>query len=540
MKKTIRLLALLLCLCMVMSCFAACGEANEEQPDEVSTQEATEPVVIELGAFIDKKYTIVEIDRSAGTCLALLLDDENSYKNGTYTQGRTYDINTHELLTEITYTRNAKKLLTKVVHTDAKNGDTVKTEEYSYTTDGKLLSGVTRDKNRITIDSTVYTYNVDGSYTVTTTKEGKLSSIADFDNTNKAVARTDYEYKADGSYTVRSYQDGRMTQYVTITSEGNEATRAVYTYNTDGSYTVALYENGILKNSQTGTAADVVTQPSEAPTETEDKEVLDTNATITVPTEPAPTTPNASPTNKNEQPTNPTVTPTTPPTTEAPATDASGGIDMLAQSRIFRSGEYCLRGSMEEGNEIMYMTVAFTRNTMYTSMEVDFGEMMSGVSTGMTELGFLQTADGKSYMLEPNTKTYCSMDETISFAGETIDLSQEFENMDIDMSEAFIQISENAQPDKKENAILNGEQVTCFTFNTASGESVKHYVNSNGQLIRVEDYNASGNIIQMFDVENLTGNIPEYMKKIPSDFTKTGLMQMLMAMLGDDYGTTID
>ncbi|MBR3954660.1 MAG: hypothetical protein IKJ63_04210 [Clostridia bacterium] len=539
MKKPIRLLSLLLCLGMVLSCFAACGEATDDPSEEVTTEESTEPVVIELGAFIDKVYTIVEIDRAAGTCLALLLEDENSYKNGTYTQGRTYDIDSHELLTEIKYTRDAKKRLTKVVHTDAKSGDTVKTEEYSYASNGKMLSSVSRDANRMTIDSLVYTYNADGTYTVTTTKAGKLASIAEFDRTDKAVARTDYEYKADGTYTVRFYKDGRMTQYVTFNAEGNEATRAVYTYNPDGSYTVALYENGILKNQQTGTAQDVVTQPAETTTQ-EEKETLDANAPVVVPTTTPPTTNNNNNNddNNNDQPpaTRPTR-PTEPPTTEAPATDASGGIDMLAQSRIFRSGEYCLVGAMEEGNEIMYMTVAITRNTMYTSMEVDFGSMMGSGSTGMTELGFLQTANGTAYMLEPKSKTYCSMDESLNLGDDTLNPGELF--ADIDMSEAFIPISENAQPDKRENAVVNGEMVTCFTFNTASGESVKHYVNDNGQLIRVEDFNADGRMIQMFDVESLSGNIAEYMRKIPSDYKKTDLMNMLIAMMGD-YGTIIE
>ena len=83
----------------------------------------------------------------------------------------------------------------------------------------------------MTIDSVAYTYNADGSYTVSTSKEGKLASISEFDRTGNSLSRTDYEYKADGTYTVRAYKDGKMTQYVTFTAEGNEATRAVYTYN---------------------------------------------------------------------------------------------------------------------------------------------------------------------------------------------------------------------------------------------------------------------------------------------------------------------
>lgn len=542
MKKAFRIPALVLCLIITLSCFTACTDDTTADPNESDpvNEEVTDPVVIELGAVIDKVYTIVEIDRDAGTCIALLLEDENSYKNETYKQGRQYDINTHELLAEITYTRGTANRLMKVVYNDPKNNDILKTEEYAYSADGQMLSSVSRNEKGMITDSVSYNYNADGSYTVTTIKETKVVSITEFDRMNNVIARTDYEYKDNGAYTKRSYADGRMMQYVTCNAEGNEETRAVYTYNADGTYTVALYENGLLQNQQTGTAEDIVTQPPE--TTTQERETLDSNAQVTIPPTTEPTTNNNDPTTatrpSTQTTTQPTTQPSTRPTTTEPVTDASGSIDMLAQSRIFRSGEYCLVGSMENGNEIMYMTVAITGSTMYTSMEVDFGQMMGTGSTGMTELGFLQTADGTTYMLETKTKTYCSMAEASALFGEEgADVEDLFG--DLDMSEAFIAVSQYAQPDKTENKTLNGESVTCYTFNVATGESVKHYVNSNGQLVRVEDYNASGNIIQMFDVENLSGNFAEYMKKIPSDFTKTDLMTMLLGMMGD-YGTVIE
>ena len=80
MNKIIRTLSLLLCLIMVLSCFAACGEDTEDPTEPSASADATEPELIdvELGAVYKNTYTIVEIDRKNNTALALKLEDENS------------------------------------------------------------------------------------------------------------------------------------------------------------------------------------------------------------------------------------------------------------------------------------------------------------------------------------------------------------------------------------------------------------------------------------------------------------------------------
>ncbi len=540
MKKPIRLLSLLLCLVLVASCFAACGkETGDEQTETPTTEEATEPVVIELGAVIDKVYTIVEIDRTKRTCLALLLEDENSYKNGTYTQGREYDIITHELVSEVRYTRDSKNRLTKVVYSDPKTNDTIQTEEYSYTPDGRPLSSVSRDAQGITINSVAYTYNTNGTYDVATSENGRIASIATCDSTDKVITRIDYEYKDDGSYSIRHYADGKLIQLTEFAADGTESNRAVYTYNPDGTFSVSQYENGILKNEQTGTADQVITQPAE--TTTEEKETLDTNADITVPTEPPATRPNENTTNKNDTTTRPNTTTTT--TTTQPATDSSGNIDMLAQSRVFRSGEYYMTGLISDGGEMSKMILAVTPKTMYASVELDFGAMMGGLSTGVSEFGFLKASDGKYYLLDASKEICCEMDEaTLTMIGGTDangeTMSPEELFGDLSLSDAFIQVSESAKPDRTENAMVDGNMVTCYTFNIATGESVKHYVDDNGSLVRVEEYSANGLIINSVDIENLSDNVQDHMKKVPKNYTKMGLFDFMLELMGES-GETI-
>lgn len=540
MKKPIRLLSLLLCLLLAVSCFAACGkETGDEQTEAPTTEEVTEPVVIELGAVIDKVYTIVEIDRTKRTCLALLLEDENSYKNGTYTQGREYDIITHEIMSEVRYTRDSKNRLTKVVYSDPKTSDTLRTEEYAYTPDGRPLSSVSRDAEGITINSIAYTYNADGTYEVATSEGGRLVSLATYDRTDKVISRIDYEYKDDGAYSIRHYADGKLTQLTEFAADGTESNRAVYTYKPDGTFTVSQYENGILKNEQTGTAEEVITQPTE--TTTEEKETLDTNADITVPTEPPATRPNEGATNKNETTTRPSTTTTT--TTTQPATDASGNIDMLAQSRIFRSGEYYMTGLISDGGDMSKMILAVTPKTMYASVELDFGAMMGGLETGVSEFGFLKASDGKYYLLDASKEICCEMDEaTLNMIGGTDEngetMSPEELFGDLSLSDAFIQVSENAKPDRTESTMVDGDMATCYTFNIATGESVKHYVNDNGSLVRVEEYSANGMIINSVDIENLSGDVQDHMKKVPKNYAKMGLFDFMLELMGDS-GETI-
>ena len=213
---------------------------------------------------------------------------------------------------------------------------------------------------------------------------------------------------------------------------------------------------------------------------------------------------------------------------------------MLAQSRIFRSGEYYFSGMMDTGTEVSKMIIAVTPNTMYASMEMDFGELMGMGSTGASALGFLQAADGNYYLLESSTKTYCLMDESAMamFGSEGEDFNPEELFGDINLADAFVKIDKNAQPDNTEKTSLNGKSVTCYTFNAASGEFVKHYVDSKGNLIRIEDYEASGKMINCLDVESISGNVETYMKQLPSDYTKTNLYSFLIGLIGDS-GTIV-
>lgn len=543
MKNAIRILSLFLCLITALGCFTACQKDDtEKESDTAPTEEATEAVVIELGAVIDKTYTIVEIDRQSGTCLALLLEDEDSYKDGTYTKGREYDIETQEVLREIKYTRDSKDRLTKVVYSDPKTQDTLGTEEYAYTVDGRPLSSVSRDEKGLTIDSTSYTYNSDGSYTVATVKDSRLASTSDYDRTGNITARTDYEYKNDGTYTIRSYENGKLTQYIDFTEDGSEATRAVYTYNPDGSFAVSLYENGILKNEQTGTADEVVTQPAETTTK-EEKETLAANAPVTVPTTQNSVNEITTDNNNSADTTSTRPQTTTSPTTTEPITDASGSIDMLAQSRIFRSGEYYLSGMQDAGEQMGNMIIAVTPTSTYASFEIDFAAMMEMGSSGKTEMGVLQTADGTYYLLLSDEKKYCPLDESTMAMFGTTNGSEPMtpEEMfgDISFSNLFLQISQNAQPDKTESVIINNEMVTCYTFNTPSGEYAKHYVDDNGKLLRVEDYSTTGKIANNFEVTNISGDVADYMKKIPSDYVKTDIISLFSSLLGDS-GTVIE
>lgn len=532
MNKIIRTLSLLLCLIMVLSCFAACGEDTEDPTEPSASADATEPELIdvELGAVYKNTYTIVEIDRKNNTALALKLEDENSYKDETYTEGCEFDIDTQEVLRFIAYTRDSKNRLTKVTYTD-KDGKTVGSEEYTYTAAGQLLSSSTRDADGITVNSVAYTYNEDGTYSIATSEEGRLISIVSYDANENVTARNDYEYAEDGSYKLRSYASGKLTQEIGYAADGTEATRAVYTYNADGSFKVTMYENGVLKTEESGNAEEAQTQPEE-PT-TQEKEVLDTDTPVNIPTS-APATEEAT-TKKNNKPDKDDTTTSTRPVTTTepePITDASGNVDMLAQSRLFRSGKFYITGYMGDDGMTNKMVLAVTDRTMYASLELDVGEMMGMGSTGTAELGFLSAADGTYYLLESTTKTYCPMDEaTMNMLGaESAD--ELFGEMNF--TELLLPIDENAQPDKTETKSISGQIATCYTFNTPSGEYAKHYVNNDGELIRVEDYSASGGIVNYLEIDHLSGEVADYMMNPPTDYTKTDLLNFMIKLMGDN------
>ena len=543
MKKKIRIFSIFLCLSLVLSCFAACSK--DENPDDTQAfEQENEPVVIELGAVIDDIYTIVEIDRSNNTCLAVLLDSEDSYREETYTEGREYDIDTQELLRLVQYTRDSKNRVMEITYTDPATNELLGTEEFEYDAQGRLTAQTTRNAMGITESSTAYQYNDDGTYVVSISESGRIVSMVTYSD-NTVIERTDYTYSDDGSYGYRTYKDGKLMLYINYGADGNEITRAEYTYNTDGTFSVALYENGVLTNQQTGTEEEIQTQPQE--TTTEPKEVLDSDAVVVVPTtipatENNPTTTRRNSDNDNNNNNNDDTTTTTkqaPPTTtttQPAVTDASGDIDMLKQSKIFRSQTFCMTGYINEADEITGIVMAVTPTSTYAAMEMDFGLMMDMGSTGISELGFLATTDGKYYMIDPKSKSYSPMDESAMAIFGTESPTEIFD--EFNFSDLILPVDKNASPDKTESTTWNGTLTTCYTFNLASGAYQKHYVDNEGRLLHVEDYSENGSKVNEMDIASLSDTVEDYMRTPPADYTSVDLMAFMLNMLGD-VGTVV-
>ncbi len=555
MKPFTRLTSALLCLVLIAGCFAACGEKDPVQTitdgnaAEISTEENTTEaeVVIELGAIIDKEYTIIEIDKKAGTFLAIVMDNEDSYRLNTYTIGREYDLETKECIRLIAYARDGENRLIGVTYTDPKTKSMLRTESYSYDDQGRLLNETVRNEIGITVNSRVYSYNEDGSYLLVTSENGKLVSSVNYDKDNKVTSREDYSYADDGSYTYKYYNDNRLITFVQYGTDGAEAERKEYTYNEDGTFKVTVSKNGEVISEEDGEKADAEAMPEESTTAA--KEVLDkdTVVTTTAPTttskndknDPTTTTkkndtttttkkPDPTTTTKKPDPTTTTKKPDPTTTTKKPdpTTDASGAIDMLAQSKIFRSGEYFITGYMGEGSEAVEASLAVTPDTMYAAAQFDLGAEMGMGTTGMTAIGFLSTKDGY-YLVEDISKTYCLMDEaTLQTLG--VENAEELFG-DANFNELMLQIDENAKPSKTESKTLNGKAVTCYTFTASEGEQ-KHYVNANGELVRVEDYSTSGTMVNMIDISSITGNVPASKKAPPADYTQKPLLEFMLAI----------
>ena len=527
MKSSFRFLTILLCLALALFCFSACGKDEQpEVPVDQSSEEATQaPLTVELGAVAFGKYTIIEIDREAGTCLAVELTDENSYRDNTYSNGVEIDIETEEILRNIEYTRDSENRITKITYTNAENGDILGTEEFSYAEDGSMLGHTVRDAIGMTVSSIVYKYNDDGTYTVSASEKGRIVSITEYGLDDVLIGRDNYEYEDDGAYIIRSYAETRLVKYVKYAADGSEASRAEYTYHEDGSFTVEVYENGVLVNTDNGTADEAETEPAESTTAA--KEVLDQDATVVIPSET--TTQQQSSTQKPTENNNDNNNNNNDNNNNNNNNNNTG--DLLAQSRVFRSGKFYVTGQLGDGSQSGKMTLAVTDKTMYAAAEFDLGKEMGFESTGNAELGFLTAADGKYYLIEASTKTYCPMDESVMSMLGVSDPQELFGELNFD--DMMLNIDENAKPDKTTSTTLNGQAVTCYTFKLPGGEYENHYVDNKGNLKRVDDYTASGSLISTIDINSISGDVPANMQNPPADYTQTDLLNFMMTLLGD-------
>ena len=214
----------------------------------------------------------------------------------------------------------------------------------------------------------------------------------------------------------------------------------------------------------------------------------------------------------------------TAPATTAPATTAPSTTAPAKQKNeydVLRSGKFYLSGSMYADQQTNPVTLAVGDNMVYMQATMD----------GMT-MGFL-VADKKTYLLNPDQKTYCEFGSMMSGLLQQAGMMSEDEIMEYIDGLGFKEMQDLDKADEKTTGTVNNKNCDLYIFNKSDGTKTRVYMDGT-HLVAFEIANADGTVDSATYIDTLTETIPTLP---PSDYTKQNIISFMTAaeeMMGDE------
>ena len=206
-------------------------------------------------------------------------------------------------------------------------------------------------------------------------------------------------------------------------------------------------------------------------------------------------------------------------------------IDMLAQSRIFRSGHFACQGTVVKDETATDIYFATDKSTFLFSTDLDFGDMLGMGQTNMVNVSYLVTPD-ITYMCSNTHQIYTSLTkENLNNMG--YNTAEEMFKV-IDVSDFALKLSADDEPIETELLTKDGKPVTCYTFKTAGNGLQKHYVSADGSLILVEDYKYNGKLNASLTLDSITNNLQGAMLTLHDDYKEEDLFSFLLRLIQDN------
>ncbi len=251
------------------------------------------------------------------------------------------------------------------------------------------------------------------------------------------------------------------------------------------------------------TDADTTGAPSESATESSASAVSETQTTATTETTTAQAT--------TAKPTETTTAKKTETTT------ASGGTEELKEDAsgdlaTIKSRTFYMAGTMYDGYTTSPMAVAVDGESMYMATTLD-----------SKQIGILRK-DDKTYLISPADKVYLEMSGAVL---QTVGLSEDALNFDltkISSDESYL------QQESIERTTLNGKSVTVSKHKMTDGSGYLWRYMDGPELLRLENYNNSGNLTSYTSFDNIQKTIPDGLIDIPSDYKKVSLMKFVSTL----------
>ena len=220
-----------------------------------------------------------------------------------------------------------------------------------------------------------------------------------------------------------------------------------------------------------------------------------------------------------QQTTRATQTPTTTTkpsgSTETTAKSGSGAASTgKNEYDILRSGKFYLVGSMYSEGENNPITLGVGDNLVYMQATMDGATM-----------GFL-VSNKKTYLLNPDQKTYCEFGSMMSSLLQQAGMMSEDEIMGYIDEMGFSTMEDLSQADSKTTGTIGSTNCDVYIFNKTDGTKTRVYMNGN-KLMAFEMINKDGNVDSATYITTLSETVP---KLPPADYTKQNVISFMSSM----------
>ena len=212
----------------------------------------------------------------------------------------------------------------------------------------------------------------------------------------------------------------------------------------------------------------------------------------------------------------------TPTTTTKPSgsgettTKSNGGAASTGKNEydILRSGKFYLVGSMYSEGENNPITLGVGDNLVYMQATMDGATM-----------GFL-VSNKKTYLLNPDQKTYCEFGSMMSSLLQQAGMMSEDEIMGYIDEMGFSTMDDLSQAESKTTGTIGSTNCDVYVFSKSDGTKTRVYMNGN-KLMAFEMLNKDGLVDSATYITTLSETVP---KLPPADYTKQNVISFMSSM----------
>lgn len=183
---------------------------------------------------------------------------------------------------------------------------------------------------------------------------------------------------------------------------------------------------------------------------------------------------------------------------------------------VLRSGNFYLKGSMNDGSTLSPITLALGENLVYMETTMDGASM-----------GFL-LSDKKTYLINPVSKSYTEFGSILSSLLQSAGMQSQEDMMSLVSEMGFTEMKPLDEADETRDSMINGVSCKEYIFEKEDGTSTHVFMNGK-KLLAFEQVNDKNVFDSGTYIDEISAAIPPLP---PADYEKQNIYTFITTMEG--------